>query len=108
MCRLIARMLKPYSCEIVNNGREALDKLAETADYDLILCDVMMPELSGPEFVQKLGESHPDLQPRVIFITGGTFRDEAREQLARFDNQVLEKPFTKDELQSAVNTHLGR
>jgi CheY-like chemotaxis protein len=108
MCRLISRMLRPYSCDIVNNGREALDKVNEAGDYDLILCDVMMPELSGPEFVSRLGVSHPELQKRVIFITGGTFRDEARDQLERFENLVLEKPFTRNELCNAVNDHLGR
>ncbi len=101
-------MLRPYACDVVNNGREALDKVNESGDYDLILCDVMMPEISGPEFVHRLGSSHPALQKHVIFITGGTFRDEAREQLERFDNQVLEKPFTRDELCNAVNGHLGR
>jgi len=108
MCRLIGRMLRPYDCESVNNGREALDKVAENGEYDLILCDVMMPEISGPEFVLRLGKDNPELQKHVIFITGGTFRDEARDQLEKFDNYVLEKPFTKDELRQAVNSHLGR
>lgn len=108
MCRLIARMLRPYDCDVVNNGREALEKVGKAGHYDLILCDVMMPEISGPEFVHRLGKSHPELQKHVIFITGGAFRDDARDQLARFNNKVLEKPFTKNELRSAVNSHLGR
>jgi len=108
MCRLISRMLRPFDCEVVNNGREALAKVIDGGQYDLILCDVMMPEISGPEFVRRVIQSHPELQEKVIFITGGTFRDDAREQLESLDNVVLEKPFTKSELCTVVNNHLGR
>jgi len=86
-----------------NNGIEALE-LAEQHKFDLIISDIIMPEMDGVEFIQKLRESHKDIP--VIAISGGGENCDGQDYInfaGYFADDVLKKPFKKDELMDAID-----
>lgn len=77
---------------IANDAREALRRLDGGAAFDVILCDVMMPNVSGIDFHRELASSRPTDAQRVIFITGGAITQDARAYLASVSNECIDKP----------------
>ncbi|HXH10676.1 MAG TPA: response regulator [Alphaproteobacteria bacterium] len=75
------------------NGRQALHRLQEQ-DYDLILCDMRMPELDGPGLFRAVATRQPHLLSRFIFLTGDTLSPESQAFLQRSGCLHLAKPFT--------------
>jgi len=84
-----------YKVDVANNGLDALTKIAEQ-DYDMLILDIMMPKMNGMEVLQRVKESHPDID--VIMITGLNEIDTAVKamKLGAFD--YLPKPFFVEEL----------
>lgn len=99
---VIRRVLAAYEVEEAGDGREALNKLAE-GDFDLILCDVMMPEMTGVELYQRLEAERPELAQRLIFLSGGAFTEETARFLRSTQRVVLDKPFHMAALREAVD-----
>jgi CheY-like chemotaxis protein len=87
-------------------ARAALEWLVQGQPWDLLLCDLMMPEMTGVEFFDELCRRWPERAKDVIFVTGGAFTAGAREFLGRVDNQRLEKPFDPQTLRELVRTRL--
>jgi PAS domain S-box-containing protein len=108
--RAIGRMLSPWHDVVTrSSAREALDELGRAPQgYDLLLCDLMMPEMTGMELHGRLRDLHPALAERTIFITGGAFTPSARDFLARVSNPRLEKPFDADGLRALVAEVLAK
>jgi CheY-like chemotaxis protein len=77
------------------SGDEGRQILEQDQAFDLVLCDVMMPAMSGMTLHTWLAGTHPGLAERVVFITGGAFTPTAREYLAKVGNLQVEKPFDK-------------
>ncbi|MEZ4226468.1 MAG: ATP-binding protein [Polyangiaceae bacterium] len=73
-------------------GKEALQLVAGDQQFDVILCDVMMPDVDGVAFYEGLQKTAPPLQRRVVFCTGGEFTERARSFLTRIERPVLNKP----------------
>ncbi|QSQ27773.1 response regulator [Pyxidicoccus parkwayensis] len=90
---LLRRMLRGHELVTAANGREALERLREDARFDLILCDLLMPELTGIDVYQAVRESWPGLQDRIAFITGGAFTPETQRFVEQTRNPLLTKPF---------------
>ena len=88
-----------HDVDVAASGREALDRLATDADYDLVLCDLMMPDVSGEHVYRAVSQHSPGLLPRFVFMTGGAFTERAQEFLAQFAGRQLEKPFNIDEVE---------
>ncbi len=86
------------------SGREALTILAAMPEIQLIVTDVMMPEMTGPELVRVVAERHPHIA--VLFVTGFAGEAGEAEQLTGYD--LLRKPFTVSGLAEAVATALSR
>ncbi len=82
----------------VGSGAEVLDRLRKGERYDVILCDLMMPEMSGIDLFEAIATHDEPLSRRVIFLTGGAFTPRAQEFMARVPNLRLEKPFDIDDL----------
>jgi PAS domain S-box-containing protein len=77
-----------------SSGEEALGLLTvPSADYDLVLCDLMMSPLSGMDVHERLRAIRPDIADRMVFMTGGAFTERAAGFLASVENPRLEKPF---------------
>jgi PAS domain S-box-containing protein len=77
----------------VTSGREALRLLEQDQEWDVILCDVMMPGMSGADVYERATARAGGLADRFVFMTGGAFGASAREFLARISNERVEKPF---------------
>lgn len=102
---LYARLLNPpHEVVFVRQGRDALDLLERGETFDVIVCDMMMPEMDGPQVYDALRERHPEMVQRVVFLTGGAFTAEAREFLADVPNTCLEKPIEIADLSAAIST----
>jgi CheY-like chemotaxis protein len=86
----------------VTRARDALARIQGGDDFDVILCDLMMPEMTGMELWAALARLRPGLEQRMVFITGGTFTDRAREFLESTANAWLEKPFEAGALRDTV------
>jgi CheY-like chemotaxis protein len=91
----------PLACA---SGAEALEILEEIPQVSLVITDVMMPEMTGPELVRIIGQRYPRIG--ILFVTG--FVGEAGEAEALTDYDLLRKPFTVSALASAVAAALGR
>jgi UPF0271 protein len=78
----------------VTSGREALDAVRTNPPFDFVLCDLMMPGMSGIDLYDRLREARPGLERRIVFMTGGAFTARAAEFLASVDNRRIEKPFS--------------
>ena len=90
-----------HTVDTAANGQLALTKL-HTHAYDLILCDLRMPELDGPGLYQALQQQHPHLLRRVIFLTGDTLSEEARTFLEQTKVPRLSKPCRAAEVRQLV------
>ena len=107
MCELLGTMLSDdHEVETLSNAREALARLQAGATYDLILCDLMMPELTGMDLHAELLRLRPEQAARMVFMTGGTFTDRAQQFLAEHGRVQLQKPFRHDELLALVSARL--
>jgi signal transduction histidine kinase len=82
--------------------RQALAHLAMDTEFDALVCDVMMPQLSSAEFYSELCMLSPRLAERVIYMTGGAFTQAAQQFLASVNNPRLQKPFKPRELSALV------
>jgi CheY-like chemotaxis protein len=96
-----------HTVDTAANGQMALTKL-RTQAYDLILCDLRMPELDGPGLYHALQQQHPHLLQRVIFLTGDTLSEEARTFLAQTEVPRLSKPFRAAEVRQLVQQVLQK
>ena len=102
--KAVTRMLpRKHAVEPYTSTPEALARLENGERYDVILCDLMMPEMSGIEFYERVCSVCQEQASRIVFITGGAFIAEAREFLARVPNGRLHKPFVKETLLSVVS-----
>jgi PAS domain S-box-containing protein len=86
----------------VTSAREALRLLLGQADFDVVFCDIMMPELTGMDLYQALRLNRPKLEQRLVFMTGGVFTPQAERFLAQVRNPRIEKPFDLKTLQALV------
>jgi two-component system cell cycle sensor histidine kinase/response regulator CckA len=77
----------------VTSGREALRLLEQDEEWDVILCDLMMPGMGGADVYERATARSGALADRFVFMTGGAFGASAREFLARIPNERVEKPF---------------
>jgi two-component system, cell cycle sensor histidine kinase and response regulator CckA len=101
VARNLARMLSPHRVDVAGSGREALDRCAKDR-YDIVLCDLMMPDVTGMEVYSQLVAADPAAAARFVFMTGGVFTDKARDFLDRVATRCLEKPITKADLHRAI------
>jgi CheY-like chemotaxis protein len=103
LVRLLAR--DGHTVDTAANGRLALTML-ETRAYDLILCDVRMPELDGPSLYRLLERHQPHLCQRLIFLTGDTLEPATQEFLEASGAPCLMKPFPIAEARRAIQRAL--
>ena len=92
----------------VASGVAALALLAKRKDVDVVLCDLMMPEMGGWDVHARLIETDPALASRMVFLSGGAFTTVARSFLDRVENARVEKPFTARELRDVVRAVAAR
>jgi len=104
----IERMLAPFH-EVVGfrHGLQALDAIRDRPP-DVILCDVMMPEMSAAEVWDRLANTQPEVLARVVLLTGGAFTREAQAFVDRSQAPVVDKPFSARTLREVVRQLLKK
>jgi CheY-like chemotaxis protein len=107
MVRTLRRALRAYEVETVERAQEGLELLSR-GSFDAILCDLMMPEMSGIVFYERLLEVQPEMAGRVVFMSGGVFTEQAQRFVEEVSCPVLQKPFPIAELRAALAALLGR
>lgn len=95
-------MLAAHDVTVVESAREALALIEGGQRYDVILSDLMMPELSGMDLHSRLQQVAPDQVGKMIFMTGGAFTDQSREFFDHVENPTIEKPFDKASLFAVI------
>jgi len=90
--------MRAHRVTTVTSGAEALATLALDDKLDVILCDLMMPGMSGSELASVIEERHQRLRNRMVFVTGGAVTQEATGFLARPDVRWVAKPVRYAEL----------
>lgn len=105
MCNVIRRMLsRRHEVHVTSRAVEALDRIRSGETFDIILCDLMMPQMTGVELHAQLAPlGHAD---RIVFMTGGAFTAASRQFLDSVPNQRLEKPFDARQLEAVVERRL--
>jgi PAS domain S-box-containing protein len=99
------RALEGHDIYVVTSGRDALE-LCRGQAFDLVLCDLMMPDLTGMDLYEQLLRDAAGNEKRIIFMTGGAFTARARSFLAKIPNAWVEKPFDFDQIQSLVDEYI--
>ncbi len=92
---------------ICTSGRDALTRLEKDARFDLVLCDLMMPDVSGAAVYEAVKRSYPSLVRCFVFMTGGAFTERAREFLAKHPGVQLEKPFNIEDIEKLLRQLAG-
>jgi signal transduction histidine kinase/CheY-like chemotaxis protein len=84
-------------------GTEALRLLERDTAFDVVLCDLQMPEMSGMEVHAAVRERYPALADRFIFVTGGAFSSDARRFLEDAVSAVIQKPFRIEDMMALID-----
>jgi two-component system NtrC family sensor kinase len=105
--RALRRLLEHSGHDIVlaANGHEGLAALQGRA-YDIILCDIRMPDLDGPGFYRKVTHVYPHLVSRLIFLTGDVLSPEVQAFFDQVDCPRLVKPFRAREVRRLIQQML--
>lgn len=103
----IARVLaRDHETTCLTSAKEAALLLDAGRRFDVILCDLMMPDLTGMGLYDELQRIAPDQASRMIFLTGGAFTTTAQEFLAATENTHLEKPIAPESLRALVASRI--
>lgn len=102
------RLLSPeHDVVVVHSGEAALCAVESPRAFDVVLCDLMMPGMTGIELHQRLAQSRPDVAERMVFVTGGAFTEAAEDFLDRVAVRRMDKPFAPGALQAVVRALVG-
>jgi signal transduction histidine kinase len=102
---ILRRMLgREHDVAACGTVREAIDRVKRGETFDVIMCDLMMPEMTGMDLHAELLRTHPQQAEHIVFMTGGAFTPHAREFLDRVPNGRVEKPFDVQHLRSLIQS----
>lgn len=99
--------MEGYQVSEADNGPEALQAIADSSRFDLVILDVMMPKMSGYEVCHRLREKYLLSELPVILLTAKSQEADLVEGFSAGASDYLPKPFRKDELLSRIRTHLN-
>jgi CheY-like chemotaxis protein len=106
----LSKVLEPRGAkvEIARNGREALDVLSQRTDIDLVLMDLMMPEMDGLTAMREIRKNPRYKRLPIIALTAKAMADDREQALAAGANDYMAKPFEVDKLVSLCRVWLPR
>jgi PAS domain S-box-containing protein len=88
-----ASLSAEFDVEVFTSGRAGLGHLLASDPCDLILCDLMMSDVSGMKVFEELRRNRPGLEQSIVFMTGGVFDPAVADFLASVPNECVDKPF---------------
>lgn len=103
VAKTLSRLLRPHQVQITSSAKTALDA-ACSGTFDLIFCDLMMPEVSGQKLYSMACEKNPKLAESFVFITGGVFNEDSEIFLEQSSIRVLYKPFDRVALRQILES----
>jgi signal transduction histidine kinase/CheY-like chemotaxis protein len=99
VARTLARQLSGHHVEVVSSGQAALERLTTSGHgFDLVFCDLMMPDMTGMDVYEAVEATLPDLAERFVFVSGGGVTERSRRFLERHAERVLPKPIDSRQL----------
>ncbi len=103
-------LAREHDVEVVTSSRQALELLRgpKGREVDVILCDLMMPDLTGMDLHAELAAVVPEVSRRMVFVTGGAFTPAARSFMDRVENARVDKPFDPQKLREQVRGWVAR
>jgi CheY-like chemotaxis protein len=106
---LISDALNIEGHEVVTaeNGKEGLDLIGQYR-FDLVFCDLRMPEMDGQAFYEEVQRNHPQVLKRIVFVTAQANSSDYGPFLRETGIPVIEKPFTLSQLRQAVGKMVGQ
>ncbi len=105
--RSVKRLLsKEHDIVAIAKAKAALALCAGGESFDLILCDLMMPDMTGMDLHSELSRVAPEQASRMVFLTGGAFTVKASSFLADQAQEHLDKPFSPTTLRAVVRRHV--
>lgn len=107
LLRGLKRSLSEHDVMTVTRVDQGLE-LYKQHDFDIVFCDLMMPEASGIEFYAHLRELGPEHAQRLVLMTGGVFPDRLGGSLAELPSPCLLKPFAQDQLEKLIEQAVER
>jgi CheY-like chemotaxis protein len=106
---LIDRALRgAHDVTVTTSAPDALASIVAGARFDMILCDLMMPVMTGSQFYGELCNVAPDQAQNVFFLTGGAFTPQTRAFLESTGNRKIEKPFAIATLLQIVSAQVSQ
>ena len=94
-----------HDITVVSSAQEALGELRASQrgpGFDAVLCDVLMPGMTGGELFEAVKSEFPDVERRFIFMSGGLWAKGTSDFSARVPNRLLEKPFSLEQVRGAL------
>lgn len=95
-----------HHTEIAQNGRSAIAKIDQN-DYDLIILDMKMPDLSGIDIYDYVQRKKPELVKHIVFSTGDTVSEDTHDFFVKTGSDYISKPFKANQLLEFVNRGIG-
>jgi signal transduction histidine kinase/CheY-like chemotaxis protein len=103
--RYLKNALVHHEVHAERYAKTALKRILQE-DYDVILCDLMMPEMTGMDLYAEIQRDRPDAAQRMLFMTAGTFVEGARDFLTSVSGRWIAKPFTLAELERRIQARV--
>ena len=104
----LEELLRPEGYEIhaVSSGKEALNRIAENA-YDLLMLDIIMPEMDGIELCRKIREKDDYSEVPIVFLTAKSREEDRSVGLEAGANLFLSKPISPEKLLTLISEAIG-
>lgn len=99
---IIRRILSSHDVLVVTSAQAALDFINKDNHFDIIFCDLMMPQMTGIDLYDEISKNKPEIAKKMVFMTGGAFTDRAKEFLEQVQNEKIDKPFNIEKIQKIV------
>jgi CheY-like chemotaxis protein len=103
----LCRCLSPDHDVVVAKAPDAVQAIRNGAEFDVILCGLMMPGTTGMDVYESLMRDVPQQAEKLVFMTGGAFTPRALTFLDTVDNPQIAKPFDIASLKALVNERLA-
>jgi PAS domain S-box-containing protein len=105
---MLVSFLGGYDVSVAHSGRQAIERFEQGEQFDVVLCDLMMGDMTGMDVYDYLTRSGSGAEHRMILMTGGAFTPRAQEFLDAVDNPRLDKPFRVSEVARAIHELLSQ
>ena len=91
-----------HDTEVAATAGDVLARIERGDDYDVILCDLMMPNVTGMDLYREMLRVAPQMANRIVFMSGGVYTARARAFVEALPNRCIEKPPEPAKLRSLI------